>query len=71
MTFLVNLLYAYLLFAALLFVFNASFAFFIWWKDPQKSIYSDPAELLLFLVATSLFWIVFLKSFIKGLLSGR
>ena len=68
MTFLLNLLLAYLLVAAVLFIIYliAAFAF---WEKTKKNICSDPAEVLITIAVLSLFWVVFLKSVFKGLRS--
>ena len=69
MTFLLNFLLAYLLVAAVLFIIYliAAFAF---WEKTKKNICSDPGELLITIAVISLFWVVFLKSFFKGLFSS-
>ena len=70
MTYVIDFLMAYLIIAAVLFVIYAGGAFLLWEKT-KKNIYPDPAQVLVFCAVISLFWVLFIKSFIKGLFSSR
>ena len=70
MSYVINFLLLYLIIAAVLFVICIATVLYDW-KWTKKNISSDPAEVLVFCTVFSFLWVLFMKSFLKGLFSPR
>ena len=68
MSILISVLQIYVIIAVILFIFYFCAAF-LFWEKTKKNISSDPIDVLITITILSLFWILFLKSVIKGIKS--
>jgi hypothetical protein len=68
MSILISALRIYVIIAVILFIFYFCVTF-LFWEKTKKNISSDPIDVLITITILSLFWILFLKSVIKGIKS--
>jgi hypothetical protein len=68
MSILISVLQIYVIIAVILFIFYFCVTF-LFWEKTKKNISSDPIDALITITILSLFWILFLKSVIKGIKS--
>lgn len=68
MSILISALQIYVIIAVILFIFYFC-STFLFWEKTKKNISSDPIDVLITIIILSLFWILFLKSVIKGIKS--
>ena len=68
MSILISALQIYVIIAVILFIFYF-YVTFLFWEKTKKNISSDPIDVLITITILSLFWIIFLKSVIKGIKS--
>lgn len=68
MSILISALQIYVIIAVILFIVYFCVVFLSWEKT-KKNISSDPIDVLITIAILSLFWILFLKSVIKGIKS--
>ena len=68
MSILISALQIYVIIAVILFIIYFCVTFLSWEKT-KKNISSDPIDVLVTIAILSLFWILFLKSVIKGIKS--
>lgn len=68
MSILISALQIYVIIAVILFIFYFCVTF-LFWEKTKENISSDPIDVLITITILSLFWILFLKSVIKGIKS--